>query len=703
MAALRDDRGFTTVGMVIALLLCLALVFTSAQVYRVSSIAAEIQEVADAAALAAQNEVAEYLVIVRTCDALVLSMSLLGVTAYGSGIAALCVPSAQGLGKQLVELGEKVFKARDRFADTAAEGLERLQSALPFLAAASAASVASANSGPQGSYCALAVLVPLTGEPLVRTDAASASDELAAGVETGADELSLSAAAAEEAAKEIQEAKERAFQADCGAYPGYCLCERSASLAGLGASQNPLYRSVDAWSFSVALERARAYYASRHEQEAPVSQSVQERANSAIRKHYYAYAVEQMELAYVRESEDAFAAHFPVMPANTAELRSSALYDAVLWPVTSRDGVSVAHAWSGCPAAGVSAATASLRQIEQGGYAVCESCQFSAASVGKVAAASSSIANGFEYHYRIIAQAAEEYERGFGQMSSAASAAKSTASQMFDLLGEALSAGAEARIEAVPPGSLGVVAIVVGSGGDASDGFASSFVPDGGPLGVRVAVSGATMVEEQAGEGRSVIASLLDGLSEQGGGATSAARLLLSCWSRLLETYGAGQDSLIGGVETALGGVPLVSASGLGTWAANELRSLVEQAGLQPANLNALKSVVIDTGYVIERDDGAFSQRLAAAKGAAAAASTPSGDTFASLLAVMGGVFSDGIDGLEEGFEVARVEIPGLGIEVPLTIALPESLGQRARDALGGCLDAVASAYARAADERVWQ
>ena len=48
----RDEDGFTTVGVALALLVTLALVFTSAQVYRVSSASADVQDVADAAALA---------------------------------------------------------------------------------------------------------------------------------------------------------------------------------------------------------------------------------------------------------------------------------------------------------------------------------------------------------------------------------------------------------------------------------------------------------------------------------------------------------------------------------------------------------------------------------------------------------------------------------------------------------------------------
>ena len=62
---LRDESGFTTTGMVLSLLITLALVFTAAQVYRINSASAEVQDVADAAALAAENQVAEYMIVAR--------------------------------------------------------------------------------------------------------------------------------------------------------------------------------------------------------------------------------------------------------------------------------------------------------------------------------------------------------------------------------------------------------------------------------------------------------------------------------------------------------------------------------------------------------------------------------------------------------------------------------------------------------------
>ena len=133
--SLRDEGGMTTVGMVVSLLLALSLIFSSAQVYRVQSVSSRVQSVADAGALAAGNVVAEFMVAVRVCDSVALSLSLTSLTSTGLGIVACCVPGGQGVGAKLLEAGARVADARDTFSRTASEGLTRVQKALPFLAA----------------------------------------------------------------------------------------------------------------------------------------------------------------------------------------------------------------------------------------------------------------------------------------------------------------------------------------------------------------------------------------------------------------------------------------------------------------------------------------------------------------------------------------------------------------------------------------
>ncbi len=700
-----EEDGFSTLGMAVALLVTLSLVFSAAQVYRVSSASAGVQDVADAAALAAENEVAEFMIAVRVCDAVVLTMSLTCAVSYGLGVAALCVPPLAGLGADLVKLGGEVLKARDSFAEKAASGLNRLQEALPFLTAASAASVGDANSGGAlpSRYCAIAVLVPAKGET-IETGSSSALSAAKDAVEANAEELKAASEEAERAAEKANEAKSRAFARDCGDAPAYCMYERAQSLSGISSAQNPLFHSVDAWSFSVALNRAQAYYALRLKEEAPSSGSVDEQAGSALRKVFYRFAASELSRGYVRESDDSFDAYFPDLPKNTQEMRRTSLYTEAIFPLggDGSGGVSL-HAWEGCPLA-EGAGFGSIEQMESGNYATCPSCKFTAASLGKVAAASSSIPNGFEYHYVAVAEAADEYVEARKALDEASRVAKDQAGGLLESCKNALAEAADARLHANPPGSKGAIALVVNTQATpASTGFESSFVADAGSLGVRAAVSGATLLEEEGEEGETVITSLLDGFAQDGGGAVGAARVILDCWSFLLGAYSKGQQASTDAVKRALDSIPLSSASGLGTWAASKLSGIVADLGLEPANTKALKAVLVNTFLVADADDGAFSARYKSVKSAALEASGPSSSLFSSLVDKMESGALEVLSGTDGVIEIVEIELPIGGARIPLTITLPDYVGEASAGAIESIADAVRSAASSVTGLKEWR
>ena len=80
-----------------------------------------------------------------------------------------------------MNLGTKVLQARNTFAERAASGLNALQEALPFLAAASAYAAASSNSGGvmAASYLGIAMLVPAEGERIEVAASKALSDAAA--------------------------------------------------------------------------------------------------------------------------------------------------------------------------------------------------------------------------------------------------------------------------------------------------------------------------------------------------------------------------------------------------------------------------------------------------------------------------------------------------------------------------------------------
>ncbi len=700
----RDETGLTSAGMVLALLLTLSLVFSAGQVCRVNAAASEVQNVADAAALAAENEVAEFMVVVRVCDAVVLSLSLTSLVATGLGVVALCVPTMASASETLLKAGRDVSHARDSFAEKAASGLNRLQRLLPFFSGASAASVAAANNAGASNYVALAVLAPFEGKDIAvgaHEGASTVQDE----VDRDASDVKRAAEEAERAAEQANEAKRTAFERDCGANPEACMYERASALAGMSGLENPLYKSVDAWSFSVALKRAQAYYPRRLAMEVPEGSSVGDRARSALRSRFYAFASEEVARGYVRETEDAFDALFPRLPKNTAEMRATSLYTEAVYPCTTdSEGRTTMHAWPGCPGASGADGFGSIAHMEAGSYLTCAQCEFSASSMGKVAAASSSIENGFEYHYEAVAVAAERYEKARAELDPLSSEVKSRVSGLLDRIREAVGHAGDMRISAEPPGRFGVVVLAANTGREAaSSGFASSFVQGSQALGARAAVSAATLGSDPSGEGANVISSVLDGLPDAGV-ATDALSAVLDCWSALLESYARGQEALDDAVSTALDGMPLAGNSGLGPWAARALRDAIAAVGLQPANLDALKPVLVNSAHVARADGSAFSARLLTLKEQAIAHPAQSNDVFTSMVGAVEQGAIEEISSFDGKVQIAVVELLGEGgPSVPIEITLPPVVKDAAIDVVERAADEVRAVYAHVTGVRVWE
>ena len=719
----RDDEGVTTTGMVLSLLITLALVFTSAQVYRLNTASAEVQDVADAAALAAENQVAEFMIVARFCDAVVLSLSLTGVAAFGLGIVALCTPATAPASAELIQAGENIFKTRDTFSDRAKAALEKLQEALPFFAAACAAGVAAENNDniSGSSYVSVALLVPDKGGDIV-ADNEDSSEELADEIDENADEIRDGAEKAEKAAQKAAEVKLEAFKRDCGDDPDYCMYERAYSLMGLSGSENPRYESVDAWSFSVALNRARHYYAYRAEHDEPEGVSTEDIARWRLRLTFYEYAAKVMrDEGYVHEDEDSFDANFPHLPRNTEEMTETSLYTDRIYLVTEEpvegDGDDdededeeeetelMMHAYEDCPGAtGAVHSYQSISYLDSHDLVTCPECNFRASSMGKVAQASTSIDNGFEYHYDAVAQAAEEYKEAREEAEREKAKVKEKTGGLLDRLVEVLKEVLDKRIEVSPPGASGAVALVVNNGWEPAGGiFASGFVLAEGTLGARAAVSAATIIDEGSEEGRNAINSMLDGLRQDGGVAVGAAGIVLDIWSAMLTAYSNGLESLTGAIEVGLNQLPLASESGLGTWAADALNGALEGVGMQPAKVEALKPVLVNSAHVAEEDEGQFSKSLVYIKKRVIEHPLRSTDIFSSLLTDAESEAIDDVRGLGDSFDVASIELLGGGPSLPITIPLPDKLKEFGIDAIRGFFDDVRSIYAETTGVRVWE
>ena len=303
------------------------------------------------------------------------------------------------------------------------------------------------------------------------------------------------------------------------------------------------------------------------------------------------------------------------------------------------------HAWEGCPNAAGCTELGSLWQMERDGFSRCEACGFDAESLGAVASASSRIENGFEYHYLAVARAASDMNQEALEAGAAGAGGGPRHSRRADRrhrrgfrerrVGKDIVASPRhlrSRSRGGEPvGRAGV--------GEASP---NAFSPDFGGVGCRVAVSGSTpLARTRQGEGESVLASLLDSVAESqtaAGAVAGAADVALTCWSDLLHGDSQGHEGLLEAAEGALGSLPLVGDMGIGRWAADALRDAVRAAGLQPANTDALRPVLVNTAHVAGAvgDDAALGA-LVRVKGQVVAHPFEGNDSFEGVLGMLGG------------------------------------------------------------------
>ncbi len=608
----RDEGGFTAAGSAVAVLLACALVFSSIQVYRVQSAAGKTQHVADAAALAAENEVASFVVAVRICDACLLTMTMSGLTVLAVGTACLCAPPAAGIGRQCVDAGRKILDARDAAAEKMVASLNAMQDALPAAAVAQGMSTVALNASEGVSYAGYVELAPMSAPDVALSGAVSVS-EAADAVEGGADALEEQAAQAQEAMDRAREAAEDAYMHDCGYAPGYCMQERAAALSDISPEDNPVYHSPETWSFSVALSRAQEYYPCRIMEEEPGDGSVEEQVRSALRLHFYEYAYEAVLEGYV--IEDAYGVvdmHFPDLPANTESMKETWLYTDRIYPVSDEASGLVIHAYARCPGnSGSVAQLGSLAQLDAGEFAECEVCHLTSEAMGSVAAASSSIENGFEYHYRKVAEAAERYLEARAQAQPHLDEAREMAQGLLDVLSEWMRKAASCRIEAYPPGRFGAVTAVMADYSGVASGL--PFVASAG-AGSGAAISAAVLVDDGR---RNVVEGFSDTVLEAFGiqGVISGHSAIGQVWKALLGFYEGGVEGIDGALREVVGSLPLAGV--LGSWAADALEEALSAAGLKPACTAAPETVLLNTEHVAQRSDGPLAIAVGEVKDAA--------------------------------------------------------------------------------------
>ena len=665
---LDDEGGYTTVAVAVALLVSISLVFAAASAEWVMARSYEVQPVADAAAMAGANSVAAYVTIARVLDACVLSLGLLGVTVFGAGLVLSCIPGVAAFGGSVCDAGRKVLEARQDFARSASEGLGRLEKVLPAVVVANSAACVAENARAQGlPYVGCAIPFPVGSQ----SDFSSLALELSSDeMDNDAEELQELSQQADAAKSLADAARQRGWMADCGGVP-YCLEERAATLAGLSGGSNPHYPSAEGWGFGVPLLRARAYYAARAAQEVPLNSTVNELTNSAARSAFYDYALRQVRGGtYVEHEDGTVQIELPDLPHNAEETKASSLYTDDIWPCTSENAGKALHASNRCPAAtGSPAGYASLQDLDAGEVARCETCGMDLATMGAVAAASTSTDNGFEHYWREVVAASREYEAARNKQADAEKSLRDKAEEARSSFERAVDQLSVVRPRICPPGAWGCVAVVSRTSATTVPTELTASFLSSGELPAGSAVSAAALAPDESTAENNVLASFFDGVTSQGAGSVLGGAFDGVCelWGRLLVGYGSRYDSTSATVADFLDRLDNVFGGTVGSWLRGKIKETVAACGFEPVDMRLMKPALV--GWTRVLDQSGYD---AAGKARQMIEALPAGSSSFDLAKTLGVWAADSL-GYGE-ITVAELSVPGTDISIPLTIRLDDLL-----------------------------
>lgn len=600
-----EDGAYTTLSSAVVILVVLTLLFSSTAAIWSMSRAGDTQVAADSGALAGANVVSSYHTAATVVDASILSLGLAGFATIGTGLVAILIPGAEPVAGNMVDTGIEIIKTRNKFAKSASEGLQKIETALPYLIAARATQAVSAQDTDSVTYTGTALAVPRTSESdfvalegsEISTDAIKDTSK---DLERAADEL-------QKALEETAKAKERAWLADCGgsvpASVGSCSCmwERTRSLAKLSGEQNPHYASSISWEPQVALDRAKTYYRQRLADEKPQGSSVETKAESAARKAFYTYASTEVNRAYVTEDGDEVASYIPLLPRNTDEVRATELYTDTVWPTSAIDGKTYLHYGTSCPnyKKGAPCGLASVAAYD--GQDKCNrailvfrrSVPLRLLRLLSKTALSTTLIDSKRLWKTTSNAATKELELERQTEDEA-----DRAGNAFDQAIKALS-GERPRI--APPGRNGVVAFAVSGDITSPDQLNSSFNA-AVRLGDRGAISAAVLAPDEATAQNNVLSRFFSTLKERSGGVAGVLDGVMDVWGRLLVGYGDIQgsaDELMDEMIKDLGGGSGALGS-IASWLGDTVSASVAALGLEPCDLRLRKPVLTDSANVIK-------------------------------------------------------------------------------------------------------
>ena len=325
------------------------------------------------------------------------------------------------------------------------------------------------------------------------------------------------------------------------------------------------------------------------------------KAESAARKAFYTYASAEVDRAHITENGDRVSSYIPLLPRNSDEVRATELYTDAVWPTSVNDDKAYLHYGTTCPnyKKGTPSGFASVADYD--GQDKCSKCHFGVSSLGAVAAPSTSIENGFEYHFDEFKKALEEYVKCRNKELELMRQTEDEADRASNAFDQAIKALSGERPRIAPPGRNGVVAFAVSGAISSPDELNSSF-NTAVRLGDRGAISAAVLAPDEATAQNNVLSRFFSTLKERSGGVAGVLDGVMDVWGRLLVGYGDIQgsaDELMDEMIKGLGGGNGALDS-IASWLGDTVSASVAALGLEPCDLRLRKPVLTDSANVIK-------------------------------------------------------------------------------------------------------
>lgn len=283
--------------------------------------------------------------------------------------------------------------------------------------------------------------------------------------------------------------------------------------------------------------------------------------------------------------------------------------------------------------------------------------------LGRVAAASTSIQNGFEHHWRIIVEASEDYAAAQEEWAAAVARTRELAEEGEEAFEEALEQLTAERPTLCPPGAWGCVAVVSRQGGTVVPTELTASFLESAELPAGAAVSAATLAPDEDTAENNVLSSFFDSLSAHDSALGGALDGVMELWGGLLVGYGSayGRVAEVGGaflddLDGVLGGT-------VGEWLRGQLKGVMRDLGLEPADMRLRKPVLTNTQNVLDR--GGYEPVSTIREFVATLPDSPSALDFARAMGI-------GLENTVGGgtFTVAELTVPGTDWSIPLEVDL---------------------------------